>query len=73
MRDYNVPEGVLSAEELRLLRDGGIRDSDSEYAEDDGNRRTKHRGARAIEIDTLKNVHANQISMKEKQIQFLQA
>ena len=64
---------MLSAEELRLLRDGGIKDSDSEFHEDDGYRRTNPRGARSIEIETLKSVHANQLSMKEKQIQFLQA
>lgn len=65
---------MLSAEELRLLRDGGIKDSDSDFHEDDGYRRTNPRsGARAIEIETLKSVHANQLSMKEKQIQFLQA
>lgn len=64
---------MLSAEELQLLRDGGIRDSDSEVPEDDGYRRTRNRGVRAVELETLKSVHQNQLSMKEKQIQFLQA
>jgi progesterone-induced-blocking factor 1 len=73
MREYGVPEGVLSAEELQLLRDGGIRDSDSDALEEEGHARTRARGGRTLEIETLRSVHQNQLSMKDKQIQFLQA
>ena len=30
LREYNVPPGVLSPEEMRLLREGGVRLDDSD-------------------------------------------
>ena len=69
-----IPEGVLTAEELRLLRDGGIRDSDSDNAEEEHEFHGRTRPhVNAVELETLKSVHRNQLSMKEKQIQFLQS
>ncbi len=34
MREYNVPPGVLTNEELRMLQQGGIRLDDSDGEED---------------------------------------
>lgn len=34
MRDYQVPPGVLSPEELKLLHQGGIRVDDSDEEDD---------------------------------------
>ncbi len=34
LREYNVPPGVLSPEEIRMLQQGGIRLDDSDGEED---------------------------------------
>lgn len=80
LREYNVPPGVLTPEEMRILQNGGIRldDSDGEgeeyYAHD---RPTQPRLPRvnpnsAFENESLRQIYEDQLSMKERQIAFLQ-
>jgi len=81
LREYNVPPGVLTNEELRMLQQGGIRleDSDNEGEEYyPQNRPTQPRLPRmapspAFENESLRQIYEEQLSMKEKQIAYLQA
>ncbi len=77
LREYNVPAGVLTNEELRMLREGGIRldDSDADYEDPPIDRNTQVRLPRyqPVERESMRQVYEEQLSMKEKQIAFLQA
>jgi hypothetical protein len=80
LREYNVPPGVLTNEELRMLQQGGIRleDSDNEGEEYyPQNRPTQPRLPRmapspVFENESLRQIYEEQLSMKEKQIAYLQ-
>ena len=80
MRDYNVPPGVLSPEEIRMLQHGGIRLDDSDGEQEDyyppNDRQTQPRLPRpnpAFENESIRQIYEEQLSMKEKQLAFLQA
>ena len=87
LREYNIPPGVLSNEELRMLRQGGIRLDDSEgedehhHAEDSFNRHTQPRipqrsfapAGTDLQAESIKQIYEGKLSMKDKQIDFLQA
>lgn len=81
MREYNVPPGVLNEDELQLLRQGGYKLDDSDE-EADYDLRGANRHARpklpsynintTMEVESLKQIYEDKLSMKEKQLNFLQ-
>jgi hypothetical protein len=88
LREYNVPAGVLTNEELRMLQQGGIRLDDSDGEEDyyppphshqqPLDRTTQPRLPRvapqpAFEQESLRTIYEEQLAMKDKQLAFLQA
>jgi hypothetical protein len=80
LREYNVPPGVLSPEELRMLQQGGIRLDDSDGEEEDyypQDRATKPKLPRVnpnpvFENESLRQIYEEQLSMKDKQLAYLQ-
>ena len=70
LREYNVPPGALTNEELRMLREGGIRldDSDGEgYDDYPIDRNTQPRLPRYqphVENESIRQVYEEQLSMK---------
>jgi hypothetical protein len=81
MREYQVPPGVLSEEELKMLKDGGIRleDSDEEDYQQVHrplNRQTQPKipkpHSSSNEAESLRQIFQEQLSLKDKQIHYLQ-
>lgn len=82
MRQYDIPPGALTAEELRLLKNGGIRLDDSDDEADapyplNPNRQTQPRGNHMrqpapVEAEAVKQIYENELSKKDKQIWYLQ-
>ena len=78
LREYNVPPGALSNEELRMLHEGGIPLDEGEYEEyvpHPNERVTQPKYPRvnnSVENESLRVVYEEQLSMKEKQLAFLQ-
>lgn len=82
MREYQIPPGALTAEELRLLEQGGIRLDDSDDENDYGrsynpNRQTRPKvpnmaNTATAENEAFKQIYENELSKKEKQIWYLQ-
>lgn len=82
LRDYQIPPGALTPEELRLLEQGGIRLDDSDDEQDYSrsyniNRQTKPRvpnmaGTATAENEAFKQIYENELSKKDKQIWYLQ-
>lgn len=69
LREYNVPPGVLSNEELRMLREGGIPLDDEDAGDyiNPNERITQPRLPRpynSAENDSLRFVFEEQLSMK---------
>lgn len=82
MREYQIPPGALTPQELKLLEQGGIRldDSDDQYdyrQSYNPNRQTKPKipnmaPQSTAENEALKQIYENQLSKKDKQIWYLQ-
>lgn len=79
LREYNIPPGALTLEELRMLQEGGIPlddDGQEDYIVPNPNdRNTLPRYPRVqnnYENESLRHIYEEQLSMKEKQIAFLQ-
>jgi len=79
LREYNIPPGALTLEELRMLHEGGIPlddDGQEDYIVPNPNDRiTQPRLPQvhnSYENDSLRHIYEEQLSMKEKQLAFLQ-
>jgi type IV secretory pathway VirB10-like protein len=86
IREYHIPPGAVTPEELRLLEQGGIRLVDSDDERDapqppinpQPTNKTKPRlpnpqpTSSSSEVEALKQIYENELSKKDKQIWYLQ-
>lgn len=82
MREYEIPPGALTSEELKLLKQGGIRFDDSDDEQDYEhsvypNRQTRPKLpnqaiSSSSEAEAMKQIYDNELSKKDKQIWYLQ-
>ena len=79
LREYNIPPGALTNDELRMLREGGIPledEGEQQYLTNPNDRVTQPRlmprVQNSMETDSLRLIFEEQMSMKDKQTAFLQ-